>query len=335
MKGKRSSMADVARLAGVSTATVSHVLNGTRFVSAQMADRVRTAMQQLDYRPNQSARTLRTGRTNTVFFVVPDISNGYFSTAIEAVETVLADAGYRLLIANTKENFEQELIHLQQINNGLADGILLASTAQNWEVLRVALPATLPIVLVDRDFTQNRISSVSVDTTAALYEAVCALTKAGHRRIGYIAGIPRLSSSKERLQAYCRAMKDCCLPIEEGFVQTGDSMRKSSPACCARLLDLGCSAIVISNGVMTSDVLYYCSNGHLRLGIDVEIVGFVDSPIQNYSEQYFATIRLPSEDLGRRAGEMILQQIAHPEMQPHSKRLLAELVLNAKHVADP
>lgn len=319
---KKSSMADVARLAGVSTATVSHVINRSRFVSQEVTQKVEDAIRRLNYIPNQMARNLKTGRNQTVLFIVPDIANSFFSTAIEAVESVLMAAGYRLMIANTKENFERETVHLLGAGNGTIDGLLLASTAGQWEQVAPLLPAGLPAVLVDRVFPHAG-SSVSVDSAAALNQAVEALAARGHVRIGFISGISRLSSTKERLAAYTQAMEGCGLPVESGFVQIGDSMRGSGPQCCERLLALGCTAIIVSNGVMAGDVAYHCLQRGVSLAQRTAIVGYVDSPLQSRTEPYFASIRLPTEELGRRAGEEILRLMADASALPRSIRLPA------------
>lgn len=315
---KKSSMADVARLAGVSTATVSHVINRSRFVSDEVTQRVESAIRRLNYIPNQMARNLKTGRNHTVLFIVPDIANSFFSTAIEAVESVLVGAGYRLVIANTKEDLARETVHLQGAGNGTIDGLLLASTAGRWEQISALLPTGLPTVLVDRVFSHAG-SSVCVDSGGALRQAVETLAAQGHARIGFISGLARLSSTKERLAAYRQAMADCGLPVEEGFVQTGDSMRGSSPQCCEKLLALGCTAIIVSNGVMASDVAYYC----LQHSAQASIVGYVDSPLQSRMEPYSASVCLPTEELGRRAGEEILRLMAQPSAAPQAIRLPA------------
>lgn len=316
-------MADVARLAGVSTATVSHVINHTRFVSDEVAQRVNEAIKRLNYVPNQMARSLKAGRTHTVLFVVPDIANSFFATAIEAIESVLVQAGYRLVVANTKEDFSRETMHLQGTGNSMIDGLLLASTAQHWSQVEPLLPQGLPVVLVDRTL-EGAVSSVCADCGAALRQAVEALAARGHRRIGFISGISRLSSTRERLAAYLQAMEECSLPVEEGFVQIGNSMRGSSPGCCERLLAQGCTALIVSNGVMAGDVACYClQNGVPARGLD--IVGFVDSPLQSRLEPYFAAVCLPTEEMGRRAGQEILRLMGEGGGAPQAVRLPAHL----------
>ena len=307
---KKSSMADVARLAGVSTATVSHVINRSRFVSEEVTQQVEKAIRQLNYIPNQMARNLKTGRNHTVLFIVPDIANS--------------------LIANTKEDFAREAVHLQGAGNGTIDGLLLASTAGQWEQVAPLLPAGLPTVLVDRVFEHTG-SSVSVDSAAALGQAVKALAAQGHARIGFISGIARLSSTKERLAAYRQAMAACGLPVEDGFVQTGDSMRGSSPQCCEKLLALGCTAIIVSNGVMACDVAYYCMQHHTKAAL----VGYVDSPLQSRMAPYFASVFLPTEELGRCAGQEILRLMANPGAVPQAVRLPAQFRPSAQAGAAP
>lgn len=318
---KKSNMADVARLAGVSTATVSHVINHSRFVSDEVTQKVEDAIRRLNYIPNQMARNLKTGRNHTVLFIVPDIANSFFSTAIEAVENVLMTAGYRLIITNTKEDFTRESAHLQKSGNGIMDGLLLASTAEHWEQVVPLLPADLPTVLVDRVFPHTD-NGISVDSENALKQAVKMLAAKGHTRIGFISGILRLSSTKERLTAYKQAMSECGLPVENGFIQIGDSMHGSAPQCCEKLLTLGCTAIIVSNGVMASDVAYYCLQQHEQ---KVAIVGYVDSPLQGRMNPYFASIFLPTEELGRLAGEEILRLMTDASAAPQSIRLPARL----------
>lgn len=325
---KRSSMADVARLAGVSTATVSHVINRSRFVSPEVTKRVTDAIQALNYVPNQIARNLKTGHNNTVLFVLPDITNSYFATAIEAVEGVLMAANYRLVIANTKENFARETVHLQSTANSTVDGLILASTAECWEQASALIPAGLPTVLVDRVFGTGK-SSVSSDSSGALQRAVELLAGDGHRRIGFISGIARLSSTRERLHAYQEAMARCGLPIEDGFIQPGDSMRGSSPQCYRALLAEGCTAVVVSNGVMTMDVIGYRMQQEDAAQSAPAIVGYVDSPLQPHLGGCRATICLPTEELGRHAGEEILRLIRDPAAAPRTLRLPAQLLVSA------
>ena len=125
-------ISDVAKLAGVSTATVSHTINSTRYVSGETKEKVYKAIAELGYTPDASARSFRTGKKKTIGFIVPDISNKFFATMIESVENYLSSHGYHLIIANTKENPEREETNIRLLAAGLVDGLLIASTIEDF-----------------------------------------------------------------------------------------------------------------------------------------------------------------------------------------------------------
>ena len=145
-------ISDVARLAGVSTATVSHTINNTRYVSGDTKEKVYQAIRQLGYTPDASARSFRTGKKKTIGFIVPDISNKFFGTIIESAENYLSAQGYHLIIANTKESMDREETTLRLLTAGLVDGLLVASTMDDFARLDGLIPAGFPVVLVDRTF---------------------------------------------------------------------------------------------------------------------------------------------------------------------------------------
>ena len=141
---KLPNISDVARAAGVSTATVSHTLNGTRTVSEHSRELVMKAIRELGYTPNAFARSFRTGKKNIIGFVVPDISNQFFARLIETVESSISAEGFHLIIANTQENKERELQHLRYLTSGVVDGILLASTMESYSEFSAGASGVLP-----------------------------------------------------------------------------------------------------------------------------------------------------------------------------------------------
>ncbi len=186
----KATISDVARLAGVSTATVSHTINSTRYVSGETKEKVYQAIRQLGYTPDASARSFRTGKKKTIGFIVPDISNKFFGTIIESAENYLSAQGYHLIIANTKENMDREETNLRLLTAGLVDGLLIASTMDDFARLDGLIPAGFPLVLVDRTFESQKYSSVSVSNFQPIYRSVCRLAAQGKRRIGVIGGSP-------------------------------------------------------------------------------------------------------------------------------------------------
>ena len=299
---KLPNISDVARAAGVSTATVSHTLNGTRTVSEHSRELVMKAIRELGYTPNAFARSFRTGKKNIIGFVVPDISNQFFARLIETVESSISAEGFHLIIANTQENKERELQHLRYLTSGVVDGILLASTMESYSEFSAVLPASFPTVLADRKVDAAPFSSVTVSAYQSVYRSVASLIEQGQRRIG-------LSTSRERLAAYRQAMSDFAIPIEDGFIQHGDSMERSAWNSTRELLKQRCTAIVASNGLMGTDVYHCLRECGMQIGRDVELVCFsdFDSPLLESSP--VRLVAQPVDELGKMAGEEILRRI--------------------------
>ena len=172
-------ISDVAKLAGVSTATVSHTINNTRYVSSETKEKVYSAIAELGYTPDASARSFRTGKKKTVGFIVPDISNKFFATMIESVENYLSMHGYHLIIANTKEDMDREETNVRLLTAGLVDGLLIASTMDDFDRFDQMIPAGFPVVLVDRTFETKKYSSICVSNFQPIYRSVCRLAGKG------------------------------------------------------------------------------------------------------------------------------------------------------------
>lgn len=308
-------ISDVAKLAGVSTATVSHTINNTRYVSAETKKRVYAAIDSLGYTPDASARSFRTGKKKTVGFIVPDITNPFFSTMIEAVEQFLAKEGYRLIIANSKEDEAREESNLRMLSAGLVDGLLVASTMKDFEKFDTIIPNGFPVVLVDRVFSTKKYSSVSVSNFQPIYRSVCRLAASGDRKIGIIGGLPRLSSTKERISAYEQAMEDCDLPVDEHLICYGNSMENSVRPCVDQLLEQNCDAILVTNGIMGAEAIMYLQQKNIQLAKDIDLVSFVDydSHFNYIYENQIDCIVQPVVQLGESAGAQILKRIETPD----------------------
>ena len=319
----RVTISDVARLAGVSTATVSHTINNTRYVSEETKEKVYQAIAELGYTPDASARSFRTGKKRTIGFVVPDISNKFFGTMIEAVENHLSAHGYHLIIANTKEDADREETNIRLLSAGLVDGLLVTSTMEDFERFDRLIPAGFPVVLVDRTFETKKYSSLCVSNFQPIYRSVCRLAAKGAKRIGIVGGLPRLSSTKERISAYQQAVADCGLPQDENLIRYGDSMENSVQACLDALLAEKCDAIVVCQGLMASETVIYLHQKGIQLAKDIDLVSFVDYD-SNFYELYSSQmdcIVQPVEELGAAAGEQILSRVENPDAPVFEKVL--------------
>ncbi len=323
-----SSIRDVAKLAGVSVATVSHVINGTRFVSDATREKVMAAIDELQYSPNILARKFKMGSRDTVGFVVPDIANGYFATLIEQVEDVLQAHEFRLVVSNTREDAARELDCLRMLSSGVVDGLVIASTLDDYRQIEDVLPPEFPVVLVDRALKNAPVDIITTDNFGAIHDGVAGLIGRGHRRIGFLASIRHLNTTAERVRAYRGALEEHAIPWDERLIRYLESMTDPVQESADALLDEGCTAIVASNNVLTAKLM-----AALHLGTwprrDVEILGYRDAAHYGYLGNDAEWLEEPIGEMGRLAGEAIVRRLADPAAEPRQMILKASFLARA------
>lgn len=322
------SIIDVAKVAGVSTATVSHVINNTKQVSPATKKKVENTIKALNYKPNIAARSFKTGKMNLIAFVVPDIANPFFSTLIEEIETVLAEKGYKLMILNTKETKKREIDIISAVSRGMVDGFIIASTMENFSELKPVLPQNIPVVFIDRKLPNCPFSTIIVDCHTATCQGVEALIKRGHKRIGYITGLPRISTTMDRLQAYEETMNKYKL-LDKTLIKVGDSMSHCVDSHLTSLLEHNCTAIVIANNVMANEAMMLMAHKGILPGRDIELLGFKDSDIAQYGLQHMSLVCQPTVELGRVAGKQMLNLLDDPTLP------VVSIILNATYKQRP
>lgn len=322
----RPGMKDVARHAGVSAATVSHVINNTRFVAEETRQKVMDSINALGYVPDPTARSFKTGRKNLVGIIVPDISNPVWSIIIEEVEGILAKDGYKLIIVNTKETQQREIENIRVLSNGITDGLIIATTLEDFSQIRQSVPPDYPLVLIDRILDGCTCDTVIPQDYPAMYDGISQMIMNGHRRIGIITGLMRLSTSHNRLSAYRTALTDFGIPIDRDLIQYGNSLSQSAVPLVRNLLEKECSAIVVSNNVMLDDVLYYLNTQGLNPGTDIALLGQTVEGRKNYFTNQISLIMQPSGEIGRMAGRQILDRIGQPDL-PLKNTILRSVLL--------
>jgi LacI family transcriptional regulator len=214
MNKKAPTMRDVARLAEVSVATVSAVANGTAVVSQKRAERVRKAMEALDYHADQIARSLKTGRTRVVGIILPDVTNPFFPEVIVGAEEIARAAGYSVILCNANEDPEQEQQQLNILFSHRVDGVLIACSDPAISFDRL-MRRRFPIVCFDRIPPGFRGDTVTTDNFAGGYEATRHLIALGHKRIAVLVGRPGLSTHSRRLEGFRQAMSEARLPVPD------------------------------------------------------------------------------------------------------------------------
>jgi LacI family transcriptional regulator len=303
-------MKDVARLAGVSVATVSAVINGTAVVSAMRAKKVREAMEALDYHPDQVARSLRTGRSRVVGMIVPDITNPFYPEVILGVEQAARNAGYSVILCNSNEDPLQEKRHLNELFARRVDGVLIACSDVQHAYDRL-LRRRFPLVFFDRIPAGLTGEAVSTDNVEGGYLATRHLIELGHEQIAMISGSPFLSTHLARTEGFRKAMQQAHLPIRAEYLLAAGLQIQGGYDTAVQLLGLADppTAIFSSNNRTLLGLVRAIG----ELGIDcpeqISIVGFDDFAWTENFHPKLTTVVQPTFEMGSRAMETLLAKI--------------------------
>jgi LacI family transcriptional regulator len=315
-------MADVARVAGVSVSTVSHVVNGTRKVSERRERAVREAIQASGYTHDRIARSLATGRTRTIGLAMTAISNHYFAELAHAIEREAARAGYTLLLADTHDQPERELRAIADLVGRRVDGVILAPSAEPTAALELLRTRAVPTVLLDRfvPVELDQIATENVAPTAMLVEHLAGL---GHRRIGMIAGLRGLTTSEERIEGYRQGLASSSLPFDPDLVARGDSDAEPARAAAHRVLALADppTALVVTNNQMTIGVMRALRDASLKVPDDIALVAFDDFEWADLFHPRLTTVAQATTQLGEQSVAMLLTRLAHPDLFARKVRL--------------
>lgn len=318
-----ATMRDVARLAGVSIATVSAVINNKGVVSEALTQRVRGSMEALDYEPDHVARSLKVGRTNVIGMVVPDVTNPFFTEMMRGVEEAARRQGYSVILCDSSEDSSQEERHLRTLSLRRVDGLLLAQTVSDGGYPR-AVRRRSPTVLVDSlplgsTFLDgapsgNGPDAVVIDNIGAAYEATRHLIDLGHRRIAIIAGSLKRSVGYERLEGYRRAMQEARLLVSDEYVARGDFQVEAGYRYGLQLMQLPSAptAIFACNNRMTLGLIRALSELKVACPSQVSIVGFDDVDWATSFSPKLTCVAQPSYQMGKQATELLLRRIESP-----------------------
>jgi LacI family transcriptional regulator len=315
-------MRHVAMLAGVSIATVSAVLNKTAPVRPERKQRVLDAMTALNYFPDAIARGLKTGKTNALGVVVPDITNAFYPEVIRGVEDIAREAGYSVLLCDSNEHPAREAEHLNSLFSRRVDGVLLACCVDS-TAISGTFRGRYPVVFLDRIPPGAFDGAVSSDNLHAGAQAARHLIDLGHQRIAMVVGHLGLSPHRDRLAGFRKAMQEARLPILDEYVITGDLQIEDSLRTCRQLLDLPHppTAIMVGNNKLLLGVLAGLEERAIRVPQQISILGFDDYLWNRYFSPSLTAVAQSTFEMGKRACELLLHAIKQdPEHAPPASR---------------
>lgn len=307
-----ATIVEVARRANVSIATVSNVIRGTRRVSPKSSERVQAAIRELNYSPNEIARSLKVKQTRMLAMVLPDITNPFFPEIIRGAEDSAFERGYFLVTANTDEQIGRERRIVAALRSYRVDGILLASASgTDTSHLKSTIDAGVALVYLDRTVPGIKTDAVLLDNVRGARECVRHIIQNGHRRIAIITGALDLQTGRERLRGYEEALREADIPIDSRLVLEGDFRHDSGYRLGKHIMEQADrpTAVFVCNGVMTLGVLKAFEEIGIRCPSDVALATFDDLAVDSPFHPHLTTVVQPSYEIGARAATILIDRI--------------------------
>jgi DNA-binding LacI/PurR family transcriptional regulator len=302
---------DVARAANVSTATVSHVLNDTRYVSDELRERVLRAIGELNYRPSHAAASLRTKRSQSILIIIPDIANPFFPSLVRGAQDAFDRKGFAVIVGNTDRRRDRELEFLSLALRTQADGIIINPSQIGYNDLQEVIEQGVKVVLIGAHIDHPGLDIVRVDNRAGAYDAVRHLIDLGHKRIAIVCGPMSASSAWQRCEGYWQAMEEAGLPVKPDWVVEDTFDQEGGYRSAQQLLAQSepPTAIFATADLIAIGVMQALRAAALRVPEDVSVVGFDDIPAATLTTPPLTTINQPKYEMGKRAAELLLARI--------------------------
>ncbi len=317
-KKKRITIRDVAVKAKVSVATVGRVIGGYGVVSPSTVKKVNEVAKVLGYLPDGIAQSLKIKSTHTLGVIVANICNPFFGTIVRAAEDEAEKNKYNVVVCNTDENIEKEILYAKTLLTKKVDGLIVASAyfegVGHSQKLRSLYGDFIPTVLIDRKLPRLQVPLITTDNFDAAYNATKYLVQEGHRRIAVISGLTRLSSVGERIEGYKKALLDAGIPVDESLIiDCGNVLTRGGYDAAVELLarpEGKPTAIIPLNSLLTEGVLKRISEVGVRIPEDVSIIGWDDFELATVLRPPLTVVHQDAYAIGKAAAQIM---IAHLE----------------------
>lgn len=319
---------DVARMADVSTSTVSKFINGGN-VRAENVDAIRNAIRELDYRVNPFARSLKTQRSRSIGVLLPNMTAPFYGSVVMALDRALRDHGYHCLISCYSSQHGLERDNLQfLISNGI-DGLIYApEDLSAEEFYELTANCNIPVVQLDRMIQGVATDTVLVDNSDAVHKAVTHLVEHGHRRIALISGPKSVFSAKERQVGYLRALNDHNLPYDDALVVSDENTFAAGYRGFAALLqhESPPTAVLTTNYDITLGLITAIRERGLQIPEDVDVFGFDCVEVCTMMHPPLPVVQQPESEIGRVAAEYLIQRLRGYDGDPRITRLSCSII---------
>ena len=320
---------DVAKRAGVSTTTVSHVINKTRFVAENTQRAVMDAIKQLNYSPSAVARSLKVNQTNTIGLLAVSNDTPYFAEVIRAVENSCYKKGYTLILCNSQNELEKQRSYLAMLAQKRVDGLLVLCSEYPPALLELLQSYShIPMMIMDwgksSDFTDN----IEDNSSQGAYMAVKYLIERGHREIGTITGQLNEHTGRERQKGFLQALKEANIEIPKEWIIKSDFYPESGYHAMQKILKQGKkpTAIFCGGDVIAMGAICAIAEAGLSVPHDISVIGYDNLHDSRYFNPALTTIHQPKERLGETALDMLLDRIINKREEFQAIELKPELI---------
>jgi DNA-binding LacI/PurR family transcriptional regulator len=327
---RKPTIKDVASYAGVSIKTVSNVINDWPYLTPETRLKVQKAIAEVGYRRNNTARSLVTGKTNTIGVIIPDIANPFFGAAIRGCEDILYETEYSLFLCNTNEDVKRERYNINLLVDRGVDALILWGTRLSSTELNSILGSDLPLVTVEFDEApcrQNH-TCINIDNTHGAMIATQHLIEQGYKNIAHMAGPFGRVTSQRRVQGYQQALQAADIPFNpEWVVNVNPTTSGGYQAARKFLKSSRPEAFFCYNDLIALGVSIAAREFDLEIPKDLAIVGFDDINLASIFSPPLTTIRISQYDLGKLTGQATLDLLLHKEQQPITIQFPVELIV--------
>jgi LacI family transcriptional regulator len=345
MKFNQVTIKDIARELGISPSTVSRALKDHPDISTDTKKAVNELAEKLNYQPNIVALSLRQKKTNTIGVIIPELVHFFFSTVISGIEDVAYQAGYNVLITQSNESYQREVIDTKALFNSRVDGMLISLSREttNFDHIESVISKGVPVVFYDRMYSNPNTSKVIVDDYLGAKEAVLHLIDQGCKRIAHLEGAPNLIISKDRLRGYQDALNERNLEVRENFtvVCPSNSFEEGKKAATKLLSQPNPpDAIFANNDPMAMGAMMAIKEKGLKIPTDIAVVGFSNWFYGELMEPSLTTVDQPGFEMGQEAARLLIRQIEMKDKDledpvAETKILKTKLIIRQSSIYNP
>ena len=328
MKSSQVTIHDIARMLNISASTVSRALSNNPRISKKTREKVANLAEKLNYQPNIVASNLRTGKSKTIGVIVPHLNRNFFSNVIGGIEQTASNAGYRVIVAQTHENYEKEVECVRALINARVDGILISISGgtYNIEHLKLIKNSNIPLLFFDRVNEEIEANKVMIDDFQGAFKAVSHLISEGFKKIVHFAGPIHINVYRNRMLGYKDALKKNKLAFNEKLIfQDCLTEDKGWRACEAfmKLKDRP-DAIFSASDISALGAIKYLKANKYKISEDCAIVGFANEPFTSIMEPGLTSVDQNSIEIGREVAQLFLNEINQNSATNDYKSLIIE-----------